>query len=173
MRHSVSVKTLVCLPILFASLALADDATDRAAIDRVIAGLNEQPRPAALFTGDSDARAELDRLPAVAPLEFRLRPPAADPAVLPGTSSPTVTISHEPWGEAAIDFPGRTLAAELTNPRISSGTIRWITPEVALADGSWTYRDKGGATQTIPLLFVVKKEGGNWKIAGLRTLAPR
>jgi len=49
------------------------------------------------------------------------------------------------------------------NPRFVSTTIRFITPDVALVDGTW---------QTVPLLFVMKKEENDWKIASLRTLAP-
>jgi hypothetical protein len=167
------MRTIACLPFFLASLALADDVADRAAIGRVIAGLNEQPRRAALFTVDSDAPAELERLPKVEPLEFRVRTPEADPALPSGADRPTLTISHEPWGEAAIDFPGRLPVVELVNPRIVGSGIRSITPDVALADGRWTYTEKGGATRTIPLLFVVKKEGETWKLAALRTLAPR
>ncbi len=165
-RHSVRVKTSLCLPLLFASYTLADESADRAAIGRVIAGLNELPRRAALFTEDSDALTELGRLPKVAPVEYRVRRPG-------GADRPTVTISHEPWGEAAIDFPGMPTSVESVNPRIVSNAIRVLTPDVALADGAWTYKARDGTTQTIPLLFVMKKEGDDWKIAALRILPPR
>jgi hypothetical protein len=84
-------------------------------------------------------------------------------------------ISHEPWGEATIDFPGRWPHAtmEVVNPRIVSRTIRFITPDVALAEGACVYREDGGGTRFTPLLFVMKREGGGWKIASLRVLAPR
>jgi len=80
-----------------------------------------------------------------------------------------VTISLEPMGEASIHLPD---TLEILNPRIACGTLRFITPEVALADASWTYQGEGAATQTVPLLFVMKKEGADWKIAALRILAP-
>ncbi len=157
-RHSVSVKVILCLPLFFASLALADDAGDRTAIGRVIAGLNEWPLRAALFTSDSDGESALRRLPKVALVGVRML----------GTGGPTVRISHEPWGEATIDFPGLPAVVESVNPRIVSGTIRFIASDVAVADGAWTYLDNGGATQNIPLVLVMKKEGDTWKIAALR-----
>jgi hypothetical protein len=66
---------------------------------------------------------------------------------------PKVTISHEPWGEATIN---------LMSPGILIATIRFITQNVALADGT---------AQTTPLLFVMKREGENWKIASAYVLA--
>jgi hypothetical protein len=86
-----------------------------------------------------------------------------------------VTISHEVWGEAAINFPGvgSITFEEMVNPRIVSGAMRFITPDVALADGACRYNGDSAATQSTPLLFVMKREGGDWKIASLRVLAPR
>ena len=102
-----------------------------------------------------------------------LRPPG-DLVSLPRIDRPTVTISHEPWGEAAIGVPALASlpAVEILNPRIVNGAIRLIAPGVAVADGDWTYKD-GAVTQTIPLFFVLKKEGDSWKFASLRVLAPR
>lgn len=75
-------------------------------------------------------------------------------------------ISHKPWGEATINFPG----AEVANPRIESRTIRLVTPDVALSDGAFTYKAEGRKTETTPLLFVMKKEGDRWNIASIRLL---
>ena len=149
MRHSVWVKTTLCLPLFLATCVLADETADRAAIERTIAGLNELPRRAALFTADANGLSELERLPKAAP----------DP--------PTVTISHEPWGEATLHLPGVGI------PRIVGGGIRFITPDVALAEATWIYSNGTATAQTAPLLLVMKKEGENWKIAALRVLAPR
>jgi hypothetical protein len=182
--HYASVKVILCVPLLFASYAVADEASDRVAIDRTIAALNELPRRAALFTHDADASSELARLPRVTLLWFPAPELASDPA---RADSPTVTISKDPWGEVTINFPWMVSLppgmrnfpdmvslplAEIPNSRIVSGSIRFITPDVALADGDWTYKD-GPTTQTIPLLFVMKREGDTWKIAALRVLAPR
>ncbi len=114
-------------------------------------------------------------------MAFPIPGSAGDPAWQPWPDHPTVTISHDPWGEATINFPGMPPLPPAgfypwinlwIYPRIVSGAIRFITPDVALAEGAWIYQD-GAATQTIPLLFVMKKEGDNWKIASLRVLASR
>lgn len=165
MRHYPTVKAALFLSFFLASSALADDAADRSAIDHIIARLNQRPFPVALFTNDSDALLELQRLPKVEPIESRLLMPPAD--------HPTVEISHEPWGEATINLSSRPPVVESVNPRIAGGDIRLITPDVVLADGAWTYKNATGAVQAIPLFFVMKKEGDNWKIAALRTVTPR
>jgi len=163
MRHPATGGVILCLPLLLASYASADEAADRAAIDRTIAALNQQPRRTAVFT--ADVYSELDRLPDVTPREVRIT------ALSDG---PTVTISHEPWGEAALNFPGSPplLAFETLNPRITSSATRFITTDVTLTDGAWTYTDGSGVTQNIPLLFVMRKEADNWKIASVRVLPP-
>jgi hypothetical protein len=148
MRHYSGMKAIPCLLLCFAFCAAADEAADRAAICRDVALLNMAPQPSTLFT--ADASSDLDRLPKPQPVSFRILLPPDDSA-----AHPTVTISHE--------YP---------NPRIACGSIRFITPDVALADGNWTY-ENGPETQTKPLLFVMKKEADGWKIASLRLLEPR
>lgn len=172
MRHQASVKAILCLPLAFASFAYADEVADRVAIDHTIAALNDLPRRAALFTQDADASSELARLPKVRP--FLVLRSAADAEPSPPADSPTVTISKDPWGEATINFPGTASLppANILAPRIASGYIRFITPDVALADGAWIY-DDGVVMRSVPLLFVMKREGNNWKIASLRVLASR
>jgi hypothetical protein len=64
----------------------------------------------------------------------------------------TVTISHEPWREATINVPARVILK----------SIRYVTPDVALADATRT---------STPLLFVMKKESDNWAIASVYVLA--
>ena len=44
------------------------------------------------------------------------------------------------------------------NPRIVCHAIRFITPDVSLADGAWTYREKGGKVQNCAA--VVRDEEG-------------
>jgi hypothetical protein len=163
MRHSSHVKAILCLPLCLALCYAADDAASRAAIFQAIVSLNGGPAPGA-FTVDADS--ELDRLPKVKQV-FEL------PFPEPFQSHPTVTISQEIWGEATISLGDVACCWEIVlSPRISCGAIRFITPEVAVAEGTWKYED-GPATQTIRLLFVMKNETGAWKIASLRVLAPR
>jgi len=69
--------TLLLLPLLlFAVCAWADEVADRSAINRTITGLDR-------FTADSDAPSVIDRLRKL--------------------KEWTVTISHEPLGEATIN----------------------------------------------------------------------
>jgi hypothetical protein len=151
------MKTISCLALVLASYALADEATDRAAIERTIGALNQVPRPAGLFA--ENASSELDQLPNVKPLRA---------AVRPGDVATTVVISDQPWREATIVIapPG----VEILNPHFASTATRFITGDVALADGTWTHMDNA-STQTIRLLFVMKKEGDARKIASIRFLA--
>jgi hypothetical protein len=103
--YRVSMKAILCLPLLLASYASADEAADQAAISRAIAVLNEQPQRTTVFT--ADASSELDRLPDVKPKSFQVEgQPVPDATVaVPGPHGVTVTISHEPFGEATINFP--------------------------------------------------------------------
>ena len=154
------MKALLCAPLLFVSYAFADEAAERIAIGRAITALNEPSQQGALFT-DGRAYSEFERLRRGKPLAFRIIGPAADPESMARTDEPTVTISHEPWGEATINLLGR-------EPRPS---IAFITPDVALAEGAYAYEDDHATKQTTPLLIVMKKEGDDWKIASIRVLA--
>lgn len=145
------------LALLSGACVWADEPADRVAIDRTIAALNEVPSPGRLYTADADVSGVLEQLRK-----------GKRPTYRPVSSAPSVTISHEPWREATINLPGAPW--EIVNPRIGSGSLRFITPDVAMVDGTFTYQD-GGTTQTTPLLFVVKKEGSNWRIVSLRVLA--
>jgi hypothetical protein len=153
------MKTLLCVLLLFAPHALADEAAERIAIGRAIRTLNESSQHSALFT-DGRAYSEFELLRRAHPLAFRIIGPA-DPEVMARTGDPTVTISHEPWGEATINLPRRE----------SRPSIAFITPDVALAEGVYTYEDDHATKQTMPLLIVMKKEGDDWKIASIRALA--
>jgi hypothetical protein len=142
------MKALLWATLFLAANAFADEAAERAAIGRVILGLNDSSQRRFL-TGNAEA--EFERLRRAHPLAFRIIGPAVG-------DRPTVTISHEPWGEATIDLSGRP-------------SIVFITADVALAEGACAYEDHPGTQETTPLLFVMKKEGDDWKIAAIRVLA--
>ena len=140
------MKVILCL-LLLAAQGWGDETTERQAIERVIASVNESAPAPTLFTADSDARLVLDLLRPWGDRHAR---------------RPAVVVSHEPWGEATISWSGAC------GP-IVSRRVRFITPDVALADAACIYDDDTAA----PLLFVMKKDGADWKIASLRRLARR
>ena len=164
------MKITIVLPVVLSVFAWADESADRKAIDSAIAALNQQPFPERLFPDEVDGVADLAGLWNVKrPSIRRIKPP--DQPTSPSPGALTVTISKEPWGEATIGWPNQfpTVQFEMLNPRIAGKAIRFITPDVAIADGAWTYTE-GSETQIKSLFFVLKKVGGDWKIASMRVL---
>ena len=159
MRIGSATRYLLLLPLLFTLQAPAEEITDRAAIAGVIAALNQIPLRPELFTADSDAPAVIREL---------LR----GVVIVNRDQVPTVTISHEPWGEATLNFPPQnSLPSEMLHPRFVPGVINFTTPHAALARGSCVYLNES-PVRTTPLAFVMKKQGNVWKIASLLVLAP-
>jgi hypothetical protein len=147
------VKPFVWL-LLLTSAVCADEAADRPAIARTIASLNEFPQRDEIFTADADGRTALNEL-----WKGKGNGVSASSSGLP-----MVVISHEPWGEATLYFPG-------IGPRMVSREIRFVSPDVALVDGVFTEQDGNGQMQTKALLLVMKKLGKEWKIAAVRIVA--
>jgi len=168
------VKTSLCLPLLIGA-AWADEAADRTAIATTVAALNEFPQRAELFTTDTDAHSALDQLLKGKRPVYRMQSGATDAASSSSSDHPTLIISYEPWGEATIGFPGidGMPRVKMVNPRIVASNIRFVSVDVALADGVLLYEDSSGDAQATPILFVMKKQGADWKIASIRILAPR
>jgi|HubBroStandDraft_1064217.scaffolds.fasta_scaffold162370_3 hypothetical protein len=73
-------------------------------------------------------------------------------------------------GEKAQIYPPALPRVVIVNPRIANGTVRFVTPDVATVEGSYTRRD-GDSVQTTPLLFLMKRDGDVWRIASVRLLA--
>jgi len=146
------MKAILCLPLLFAAFAYADEVADRAAIARAIDALNEIPSRIADVTESPAAARETMAV-------LMAAPPPRDSA------RPSVTISHEPWGEATLNFP----AVEPVGYRVVAGAMRFLTPDVALVDAYTTRTDATFLHR--PILFVMKKVGNDWKIASARLLA--
>jgi hypothetical protein len=150
-RHTVRVKAILFVALSFASFAFAneapDDEADTAAIHRTIAELNGF---AAHFTADANVAVELGHLPRVS-----FSGDSVYSKIWP--AQPTVSISKEPWGEATVNFPGMLTFPDFASvfaipiPKITSGAIRFITPDVALVEGTWTSEGDGVATE--PCLF--------------------
>ena len=162
-RHMRNMKTIFLVPSLLVSTAWADETADRASIARTIAALNDPSQRAGAFAKGANPATDFGRLLKANPFGFRL---SADQVALPpSTARPTVVISHEPWGEATIVFP----EVELIFPQIESGPIQFLNPDVALVEG--TARPAGQIPST-PVLFVILREGPDWKIGTLRVLKP-
>src|SRR4051812_15833323 len=162
MRHCAGTRLILVVQVLFASGASADEVADRIAIVHSISTLNESPPHVPLFTEEGNGSVEFERLRNANPRLFRIVAPGQDSTMR--TDRPSVTISHEPWGEATLNSPSQL-------PGDSSRNITFVTSDVALAQGFCTFEDNDGIRQTKVLLFVMKKENG-WKIASIRVLAP-
>jgi hypothetical protein len=65
-----------------------------------------------------------------------------------------LTTGAEPW-------------SEVTPPHIAIRSIRFLTPEIALVDADST-QIGSTATWRVSVWLVMKKAGGDWKIASLR-----
>jgi hypothetical protein len=62
--------------------------------------------------------------------------------------------------------------SEVTTPRIVSQSIRFVTSDVALVDAAKTQYGSVLLVRSVPLLFVLKREGTSWRIAAVRILMP-
>jgi hypothetical protein len=171
------MKPVFLVPFLVAASAWADEKADRASIDRAIAALNDPARRAAVFAKGVDSEEEFRRLLNTLPVPFRVTYDAVSP---PSPGVPVVVISHEPWGEATIAM-GPLPKAEPVQVTFESGPIRFLTPDVAVVEGALhavTNPPNGEASPVrphieIPVLFVMLREGADWKIGSLRLLMQR
>ena len=145
MRHFPSVRPILCFSLLGAAGLWADEAQDRAAIDKAIAALNDPVQRAGQLARDVDSTVDFDRL-----IDLHRKTPL----------SHCVAIGmNEPW-------------RELTVPRVVSGRIRFITVDIAIVDGASVIPGAVTLAPRVPLLFVMKKAGGEWRITAVRVLTP-
>lgn len=143
MRHFSGVILILSFSLFCAVGLWADEAQDRAAIDRVIATLNDPVQRAGLLAKDVDSGVDFNRL-----VDLHRK----------DSSSPGVVIGmDETW-------------TELTIPRVVSGGILFITPFVAIVDGASTIRGAVTLAASVPLLLVMKKDGAEWRIRAVRVL---
>jgi hypothetical protein len=144
-RHFGNMKALFFLPLLFALSLQADEAQDRAAINKVIVALNDSAQRAGLFTKDVDSMVDFARL--------------VDLHRAAVSGSGIMIGRDETW-------------IGLTVPRVVNGTIRFVTRDVALVDGASTIEGAVTLARRVPLLFVMRRESAQWKISAVRVLAP-
>lgn len=136
------MRVILCTAIIFATIGRADEAKGRIAINKIIEAINDPVQRPTLFTKDADSTVQFGRL-----IDLHLR------------SSRNVGV-----GGVGIDERWRVL----TVPRVVSGSIRFITPEVAIVDGASVIREAVTLVETVPLLFVLKKEQAVWRICAVR-----
>jgi hypothetical protein len=135
------MRLIACISLIFAALAHADETADRSAIERVIRLLSDrQPVPAQKQTSTLFT-ADADN----------------DLARLTELNGQWLQLSREPW-------------SEMTTPRLAIHSIRFVTPDVALVNAASVQYGSNIPVRRIPMLFVMKKEGTDWRIAALRVL---
>lgn len=63
---------------------------------------------------------------------------------------------------------------ESGNSRIDVAAVRFITDDVAIVDGDYQTSSPGGSAnpRKMRTTFVLKREGGAWKIAAIRNMLP-
>lgn len=138
-RHSRHMKVLLSL---FLAVGLwADEAQDRAAIEKVIAAVNDPMQRPGLFTEGADSGVDFTRL-----IDLHARK-----ASCPGD----VIGMNETW-------------AAMTVPQVGSGKVRFITPDVAIADGASIVHGAVSQIESVPLLFAMKRVGVGWRIDAVR-----
>ncbi len=169
MRARLAVLAAFSLPIILPAFGAADEAADDTAICKAITSLPGVARPWDSFT--IDGYSDFGRLPAGPPEHIPIAPEMDTAAA----QRPSVIISHdEIWGEATVSWGPTILGRPLVFPTEAAacGPVRFLTPDVALADATWTDFARPGSART-QLLFVMKREGGEWKIDSVRVLAPK
>jgi len=153
---------LLPIVLLGSCFAWGDEAEDRVAIARAIGALNERHWRSATITSDPMAIAEFHKLLEGKPVKYHIRS---------GLGRPTVVINHDrPWGEAKIEVPAPSI--EMQSPRVVSGFVHFVAEDVAVVDASLVEQREDGR-QSTPLVFVMKREGAEWKIGALRVVAAR
>ena len=138
-----------------------EESGDREAVRRAIEGLNERNWRAAVITSDPTAIAQFERLLRGRTLSYRIRPETGRPVL--------VARPHGLAGRTSVTL--RAPSIELSNPRVVVGAVRFVSEDVATADASLV-EQSGTVKRSTPLLFVMKKDAGVWKIAELKLLAP-
>jgi hypothetical protein len=133
---------ILCAAVIFGAIARADEANDRIAVNEIIEAINDPVQRPTLFTKDADSTVNFDWL---IDLHFRPR-----------------NVEVGGVGGVGIDETWRVL----TVPRVARGTIRFITPEVAIVDGASVIRGTVTLVETVPLHVHI--EEGTDSLADLR-----
>ncbi|OFW01672.1 MAG: hypothetical protein A3H94_00050 [Acidobacteria bacterium RIFCSPLOWO2_02_FULL_60_20] len=62
--------------------------------------------------------------------------------------------------------------SEVTAPRIENESVRFLSANVALVDASQTQYGSLILKQSVPVLLLLKRDAGNWRIISLRIYRP-
>ena len=101
-----------------------------------------------------------------------LKDPAAIEALFTADADQHTTSGEWRRGRAQI-VPG-TLESSKRNPgtrNITIQAVRFIAPDVAIADGPYEITGAGG-TRRMWATLVLKREAGGWRIAAIRNMVP-
>ena len=101
-----------------------------------------------------------------------LKDPAAIEALFTADADQHTTSGEWRRGRAQI-VPG-TLGSSTRNPgtrTITIQAVRFIAPDVAIADGPYDIAGAGG-TRRMWATLVLKREAGAWRIAAIRNMVP-
>lgn len=141
------MRSVVCFWLLTAGFAWADQAADRASIEKAIGALNSALKTShakllpTLFSSEADA-AEVDEGFSV--LDRQLS-----------------AASREPL-------------SELTRPHIIARSMRFITDDVAVVDCSRVQYGSVILSRSVPVLLIFKRgPDGSWRIECFRVMAER
>lgn len=102
-----------------------------------------------------------------------LQDPAAIGALFTADADQHTTAGEWRRGRDQI-VPG-TLRSSDRNPgarRIDVETVRFLAPDVAIADGPYRITAPNGQTRRMWATLVVKREAGAWRIAAIRNATP-
>jgi hypothetical protein len=155
------VKILVCLTVLVASAAWADENTERAAIEATVAALNTSPFQPNLFTGDFANADELQRF--LGQAEQLIESSLPIDGVVVRTEAATLIISRQPMGEAILHFSPLK--------RFVTRSVTFISPDTSVVVAIYERQFEPTASKRVPVLFVLRREGSEWRIASFRVLA--
>lgn len=101
-----------------------------------------------------------------------LRDPAAIEALFTIDADQHTTSGE--WRRGRIQVAGGSLASSTQNPgtrSITVETVRFITPDVAIADGPYVITT-GTSVRRMWTTIVLEREQGAWRIAAIRNKVP-
>jgi uncharacterized protein (TIGR02246 family) len=101
-----------------------------------------------------------------------LRDPGAIEAIFTADADQHTTSGE--WRHGRADVIRGSLESSTRNPgkrSITVETIRFVTPDVAIADGPYEIASDGNVRRMWTTI-VLEREGGAWRIAAIRNMVP-